>query len=121
MKPDAPIHNLHAIDIVGHRVDGGVDLAVVCTGPLDDSWQTVRLLDRKVSAYLTEIKAPGFKKSFNNPTHIRLMIYCQYAISATVLGMIKVLAGRAAAVGVELLLDRSDVNEDLNRQLQAHG
>jgi hypothetical protein len=118
VKADAPIHNLHAIDIVGHRVDGGVDLAVVCTGPLDDSWQTVRLLDRKVSAYLTEIQAPGFNKSFNNPTRVRVMIYCQHAISTTVLGMINVLAGRAAAMGVELLLDRSDVDEDLKAQAQ---
>lgn len=104
-----PIRNLHAIDILGHRMDGGVDLAIVCCGPLDDSVRTILLLDRKVCAYLTEVQLPSFRKEFGDPSTIkvRLLIYCHYAISDTMQGMIKKLADKAASVGVELLLDRS--------------
>jgi hypothetical protein len=109
IKP--PIRNLHAIDILGHRMDGGVDMAIVCCGPLDDSIRTILLLERKVSAYLNEIQLPSFRKEFGDPGSIkvRVLIYCQYAISAAMEAMIKVLAGRASSVGVELLLDRSPV------------
>lgn len=34
---EPPIHNLDAFDIVGERKDGGVDLVISCSGPLDSS------------------------------------------------------------------------------------
>jgi hypothetical protein len=45
---EPPIQNLDAFDIVGERLDGGVDLVVVCSGPLDDSAEVLGLLRRKL-------------------------------------------------------------------------
>jgi hypothetical protein len=93
-------------------MDGGVDMAIVCCGPLDDSIRTILLLERKVTAYLTETQLPSFRKEFGDPQNIRLFIYCQHAISPGIEGMIKVLAGKASALGVELILDRSPVESE---------
>jgi hypothetical protein len=41
MDFEPPIQNLDAIDVLGKRVDGGVDLAITCSGPLDDSADTL--------------------------------------------------------------------------------
>jgi hypothetical protein len=52
---EPPIQNLDAFDIVGERKDGGVDLVVSCSGPLDSSSTTLGLIERKVRAYLVTI------------------------------------------------------------------
>jgi hypothetical protein len=39
---EPPIQNLDSFDIVGKRGDGGIDLVIVCSGPVDDSADTLR-------------------------------------------------------------------------------
>ena len=43
---EPPIQNLDAFDIIGERKDGGVDLVVSCSGPLDSSTTTLGLIER---------------------------------------------------------------------------
>jgi len=40
-----PIQNIDAFDVVGERQDGGVDLVVSCSGPLDSSPSTLELIE----------------------------------------------------------------------------
>jgi hypothetical protein len=102
----APIQNVDSFDVVGERIGGGVDLVVSCTGPLDDSAETVRLIEQKVVGYLRTAAHPNFKQVYpaaqGGP--VRIFISCQYAVGTTAAGMIRRLAERAAAQGVELLL-----------------
>jgi hypothetical protein len=47
-----PIQNVDSIDIVGLRNDAGIDLVVLCSGPLDGSAETLRALREKVRGYI---------------------------------------------------------------------
>jgi hypothetical protein len=61
---EPPIQNLDAFDIVGERKDGGVDLVVSCSGPLDTSSTTLGLIERKVRAYLVTIAHENFARIY---------------------------------------------------------
>jgi len=52
------------IDIVGERKDGGVDLVVVTSAPLDESDTTCQHLELKLGAYLLAAVHPNFPKVY---------------------------------------------------------
>jgi hypothetical protein len=59
-----PIQNVDAFDVVGERRDGGVDLVVSCSGPLDSSPRTLELIERKIVAYLVTIAHANFARTY---------------------------------------------------------
>jgi len=74
-----PIQNLDTVDIVGRRKDGGVDLFIVASGPLDPSPQTQQLLLTKVRNYLEQINTPAFQAEFQHPPaeKVRIVVSCE--------------------------------------------
>jgi hypothetical protein len=103
---DPPIRNLDALDVVGSRLDGGVDLVISCIGPLDASVETLRLIERKVNAYLVAVAHENFPQIYPAAQRgpVRIFVSCEYAVSSEARGMIGVLATKASRSGIELLL-----------------
>jgi hypothetical protein len=62
------IYDVDKLDIMAERKDGGVELYIVSTGPLDDSQNTQTLLLDKIQNYLSYINSDEFKKEFPNIT-----------------------------------------------------
>jgi hypothetical protein len=106
MSASAPIHDLDSFDVVGQRKDGGVDLVVSCSGPLDASKVTIGLLNQKVSNYLVTLSHPNFANVYpaarSGP--VRIFISCAHEVSSEARSAIDTLAERAGRLGVELLL-----------------
>jgi len=101
-----PIQNLDSLDVVGERKDGGVDLLISCSGPLDDSPATLRLLAQKVANYLTGAAHANFSNVYPAAKRgpVRIFISCDYVVSEGARREIASLAQRAATMGVELKL-----------------
>ncbi len=111
MNFESPIHDPDVIDLVGVRIDGGLDLAIVCSGPLDESDDTLRRLNQKIVAYLREIQSEPIRERFgaSDSARIRIVVDCEHAVSAVAEGLINALARQAAMSGVEIALSRSGV------------
>jgi hypothetical protein len=73
-QDEAPIQNLHSVDILARLKDGGVDLGIVASGPLTDRPEIQRLLRDKVEAYLGYINSDEFKDEFDNPSPEKTVI-----------------------------------------------
>jgi hypothetical protein len=103
---DPPIRNLDAFDVVGSRLDGGVDLVISCVGPLDASVETLRLLQQKVNAYLVAVAHENFSKVHPAASRgpVRIFVSCEHTVSSEARGVIGVLAAQASRSGIELLL-----------------
>jgi hypothetical protein len=82
-KPQwAPIQDPHSIDIVGLRRDGGLDLVICASQPIDDDPETLNTLRSKVRAYLREIDEPAFQEETGHrpPDKTSIVIACEYPI-----------------------------------------
>lgn len=66
-----PISDADNLDVVGVREDGGIDLVITCSGPLDDSNETVELLGQKVRNYaqLASPAADDFRQEEPHDDH----------------------------------------------------
>jgi hypothetical protein len=104
-----PIQNIDAFDTVGERQDGGVDLVVSCSGPLDSSPSTLKLIEVKVVAYLVTVAHPNFAQTYQAAQRgpVRIFISCEHFISDEARGLIDKLTDKAARQGVALLLVKS--------------
>jgi hypothetical protein len=103
---EPPIQNLDAFDIVGERKDGGVDLVVSCSGPLDSSTGTLSLIERKVGAYLVTIAHENFARIYPAAEFgpVRIFISCDHFVSDAARELIDGLGVAASKQGVSLLL-----------------
>jgi drug/metabolite transporter superfamily protein YnfA len=103
---EPPIQNLDALDIVGERKDGGVDLIVSCSGPLDSSTATLSLIERKVRAYLVTSAQENFARIYPAAAFgaVRIFISCEHYVSGAARELIDTLGVTAAKQGVSLLL-----------------
>jgi uncharacterized protein YtpQ (UPF0354 family) len=63
-----PIPNLTVIDIVGKRLDGGVDLVIVIASPLIADARSIFRLSRKLDGYLREINSETWRAENPNGT-----------------------------------------------------
>jgi hypothetical protein len=79
---ELPIANVGAIDIHAKRKDGGVDLFIVASGPLDGSPAILKLLLDKLADYLEFIKSPVYSEQFGEPSteRTRVILLCDYEI-----------------------------------------
>jgi hypothetical protein len=72
--PHHPIASLDAIDLVGQRRDGGVELTMLVHGPLAADERSQRRLLRKFDLYLANIAAPEFLAQFERPSPIQISV-----------------------------------------------
>jgi hypothetical protein len=79
---EPPVQQLDKFDVVGQRVDGGVDLVVVCSGPLDESAATLQALNQKIVAYLDTCAHPNFSRTYPAALKgpVRIFVSCKYAV-----------------------------------------
>lgn len=106
-----PIENLDSIDVVGVRVDGGLDLGISCVGDLDASPVTLDLLRKKVRNYLNEILLavnPTIKERYGCQANsqVRILIWFPHFVSPEAQEQIYELQHEAEESGVKLLLER---------------
>ena len=74
-KPNwPPIQDLETVDITGKRRDGGVDLVIVASQPLDDAPDTLGSIRRKVAYYLDVIDLAEFQAEMGYPPRDRISI-----------------------------------------------
>lgn len=72
-RAEPPIQNVGAVDLMGRRMDGGVDLVIIAQA-LDDSPETQQLLRDKLQGYLEVLARPGFHAEFGAPEPDRCSI-----------------------------------------------
>jgi hypothetical protein len=99
-----PIQNLDSFDVVGERIDGGVDLVVTCSGPLDASPGTLDLIERKVLAYLKTIAHENFARVYPAAQRgrVRIFVCCEHSVSDAAGKLIDTLTSSAGLQGVAL-------------------
>jgi hypothetical protein len=108
-KPEwPPIQDLESVDLTGKREDGGVDLLIVASQPLDDAVDTLDSIRRKVAYYLDVIDLPAFQDEMGHPARdrTRIIVSCDHPIhprAAAVIAECQVSAGNR---GVQLLLQQ---------------
>ena len=90
-NPEPPIQNLDRVDVMGWRKDGGVDLAIVASGPLTAEPEIQKLLLDKVEAYLGYINSDEFKAEFENPPADKttIIISCYGSVDPVVLELVE--------------------------------
>ena len=104
-----PIQALDSVDITGKRRDGGVDLVIVASQPIDDSPETLESIRGKVRTYLTLIGLEEFQAEMGRPPRERVAIIlaCEHPIHPTAQAVIDECRASAAAQGVRLEVRRS--------------
>ncbi len=60
------VYNVNAIDIIGERNDGGIDLFIISSGRLEDSVEQQTLLLDKIENYLVYLNSTDFMKDYPN-------------------------------------------------------
>jgi hypothetical protein len=106
---DSPVSNLDAFDVVGVRNDGGLDLVISCSGPLDSSAQTIRNLETKVRNYLREIleaRDPTLLERYRCAADatVRIIVSCPHQVAHEAMSTVERMKELASASGVELIL-----------------
>ena len=82
-KPEwPPIQDPEGVDITGKRKDGGVDLVIVVSQPLDGSADTLAMIRRKIAYYLDVIDLPEFQAEMGHPPRDRtsVVLACDFPI-----------------------------------------
>ena len=106
---EPPIQNLDAVDVVGKRKDGGLDLVVTCSGPLDSSPDTLNRLGSKVRAYLSAIDTEGFRSRFETNNEVKIFLSCEHSVSDAAQALIIELVKEAMSQHVQLSLVKTMV------------
>ncbi|MFC5524115.1 hypothetical protein ACFPPA_00010 [Rhodanobacter ginsengisoli] len=101
--PESPIADIDLFDIIGVRKDGGIDTVVACSGPLDNSAETLSRLARKVRGYLSAITGSDFIDQYGKG-QVRIFVSCCEGVSAEALDVINSLGHEAADQNVHLSL-----------------
>ncbi|MFM9961285.1 MAG: DUF6572 domain-containing protein [Planctomycetaceae bacterium] len=104
-KPEwPPIQNLDSIDVVGRRRDGGVDLLIVASQPLDNAPETLDSIRNKISMYLTVIGLDEFQTELGHPPldRISIVLSCDFPIHPTAMNVIEECKMLARLQGVRL-------------------
>ena len=109
-KPEwPPIQELDSIDLTGKRRDGGVDLIIVASQPIDDSAKTLKSIRHKVQTYLTVVELEEFQAEMGDPPldKTAILLLCEHLIHAKALAVIAQCRVTAAAQGVRLEVRKS--------------
>jgi hypothetical protein len=109
MPTEPPIQNVDCIDIMGKRHDGGADLVVVVSGPLDGSQSTISALRQKVRNYVAEAMNPAFQRQngIAGANDTRILIVCEHPVDDLAHAAIDELREYAREFGIAVLLQRT--------------
>ncbi len=100
-----PLTDGDNLDIVGVRQAGGVDLVVSCSGPLDESDQTIELLSHKIRSYAQLASKPNLFTHFKAESGpVRIFVSCEFAVSSRAGQTLDTLREELAARKIELHL-----------------
>ena len=100
-----PLTDADNLDVAGVRKTGGVDLVVSCSGPLDESDQTIALLSQKIRNYLQLALSPNIFTHFKADSGpVRIFVSCEFAVSSRAGKTIDSLREELAEHAVELRL-----------------
>lgn len=100
---EPPIQNLDRIDLMGRRKDGGVDLVIVVSGPLQDIETHLDGVERKIAAYIHAISSPQFAEEFpQSDAARRILLVTEHAIDPAVIALIDSLRRTAVDAGAAL-------------------
>jgi hypothetical protein len=101
-----PIQDVESVDITGKRKDGGVDLLIVVSQPLDGSPETLATIRQKVAYYLDVIDLPEFQAEMGHPPRDRtpVIFACDHPIHPRAAVVIAECQAAAAARGVRVVV-----------------
>lgn len=104
-----PIQQLDSIDLIGKLRDGGVDLIIAASQPIDDSPETLASIRQKVETYLTVVGLEEFQAEMGYPApdKITIILVCEHPIHPRALAVIGQCRVAAAAQGVLLEVRKS--------------
>jgi hypothetical protein len=99
-----PIQNPQGIDLVGKRRDGGVDMGIVASGPLDDTPELLQVIRQKVELYLSVTARGDFQADMGHPTpeKISIILVCSHAIHPKAAAVIDECRKQVQARGMNL-------------------
>lgn len=100
----SPLTDPDNLDVIGERNDGGVDMLVATSGPLDASDETCERLRAKLSAYLYAAVHPNFVNVYPAARDGRIRIFVSdcHAISERARLLIESFSREAYARNVEV-------------------
>jgi len=103
-RTDSPLSASDCLDVVGERIDGGVDMLVVTTGALDASDETCNRLMEKLSTYLHAALHPNFKNVYPaaRDGRVRIFVSDSHEVSERAKAMVQSFALEAMARNVEV-------------------
>jgi Family of unknown function (DUF6572) len=106
MTPEPPIENVDRIDIVGERHDGGVEMVLVVSGPLDGSATTLSILERKIRNYVRELKSDEFLTAYKGARarNNAIFVVSEFSVDPAVCSLIEKLKPLAREAGADLTL-----------------
>jgi len=92
------------LDVVGERNDGGVDMVVSTTGPLDDSDATCQHLQAKLNTYLYAATHPNFASVYPAASagRVRIFVSDTHEISDRARQVVESLSKEAISRGIEI-------------------
>jgi hypothetical protein len=100
---EPPIQNLETIDLLGRRKNGGVDLIIVVSGPLQNEADHLDRLERKIAAYIRIISSDEFSEEFPRiEVSRRILLITEHAVSRAALSLLDSLRESAANAGAVL-------------------
>ena len=99
-----PIQNLDSVDITALRNDGGVDLVIVASQPLDDSPHTLHCICQKITTYLDTIEIEEFQAEMNYPPREKtvIIIRCDHSVHSSAQETIEECKKNALKRGIRL-------------------
>ena len=109
-KPEwPPIQELDNVDITGKRRDGGVDLVIVASRPIDASPETLESIRHKVRTYLAVIGSEEFQAETGYPPREKtaIILVCEHPIHPRAQAVIEGCRTSAAAQVVRLEVRKS--------------
>ncbi|MBL0163833.1 MAG: hypothetical protein IPP82_09390 [Xanthomonadales bacterium] len=111
---NSTISKFDSIDVVGVRVDGGLDLLISCVGDLDGSPFTLNALRKKIRSYLNEVLCatnPTIRERYGcqMKSRIRILISYSFRVAPQAQALVNDLQHEAEIAGVELVLSQRDI------------
>ena len=100
----SPLSEPDNLDVIGERNDGGVDMLVVTTGPLDASDATCQQLQAKLNIYLYAATHPNFANVYPaaGTGPIRIFVSDSNAVSDRARQVVEAVSREALARGIEV-------------------
>lgn len=109
-----PIQELESVDLTGKRRDGGVDLLIVVSQPLDGSADTLAAIRQKVAYYLDVIDLPEFQAEMGHPPRDRtpILFSRDFPIHPWAAAVIAECQASAAQRGVRVVVQQKQAEPD---------